>query len=291
MKKWILIVTLYFSFALVKGQYELQFGQLLKTVEFINPGYNAIQTDISGALIYSNQWNGFPGSPSTAGTSLHLPFAGHFGTGVLFIKESLGHRDLQTAALSLDAVVRIAQDAYLTCGVLGGYQLVDYHIEDATTSYLEAVSDIYNYNAPLVGAGLNFFYNKIHVGTSAYYQIAQGETETSNALTMYANLSYWIRLDSDWRLKAAALYKTHGNYAAIAEGGLFLLFKDLVWLGGSYRLNSSVIAMADLKITDFLRLGYSFTMNAGELASFTGNSHEIQLHFTIPNKKWQLFSE
>lgn len=291
MKRLLFIMFMFFSIAAVKGQYELQFGQLIKTIEFINPGYNAVQNEISGTMLYNNQWNGFPGSPTTGAASFHMPFPRkHFGLGALFLTESIGLRDLQTAAVSIDADVRLANEMYMTAGILAGYQLIDYKIEDGNSAYVEAVSDIYNYGAPIAGAGLNLFFQNFHLGGSAYYQFAPGETELMNLLTVYGNISYWIKLSKDWRFKTMGMFKSHGVNSSILEAGAFVLFKDWIWLGGSYRVNASAIVMADLKITNYMRLGYSYMIDAGELANFTGNSHEIQLQFTIPRKSRNLLT-
>lgn len=280
-------VVFLFAFTLVKGQYELQFNQLIKSVEFINPGYNAIQNNPSSTIIYTNQWNGFPGSPTTAVANVHVPLAyRHIGFGALFTNESLGHRDLRTGGLTIDADIRIGADAYITMGVMGGYQIIDYNLENATTAYIEAISDIYNYNSTIVGTGVNLFLERLHLGGSGYYQIAPNSegTELTNQLTIYSNLSYWFMLDEAWRLKISGLYKTRGAYSSIYEAGTFFLFKDIAWLGVSYRWKSAAISMLDVKVTDFIRLGYSYAMGMGPLANFTGSSHEIQLSFTLPSR-------
>ena len=284
-----ILITLIFlcAFTLVKGQYELQFNQLIKSIEFINPGYNAIQKNVSSTIIYTNQWNSFPGSPTTAVANIHVPLnSKHLGFGALFTNESLGHRDLRTGGLTLDADIRIGASSYITLGIMGAYQLIDYNLENATTSYIDQISDIYNYNSTIVGTGVNLFVGNLHVGGSGYYQIAPNETgsELKNQLTLYSNLSYWFTLDMDWRLKFAGLYKTRGNYSSIYEGGTFFLFRDIAWVGASYRWKSAVIAMVDVKLSDFIRIGYSYAMGVGELAKFTGSSHEIQLHLTLPDK-------
>lgn len=105
-----------------------------------------------------------------------------------------------------------------------------------------------------------------------------------NDLTLYGNASYWFRMNDIWRMKLSGLYKSRGNYASIAEGGAFLLLKDIVWFGASYRLNSAAIIMTDIKLSSFLNIGYSYAMGLGKLASFTGSSHEIMIHVSLPRK-------
>lgn len=269
------------------AQYELQFNQLINTIEFVNPGYNAVHEKITGTLVYSNHWNGFPGSPSTTGASFHLPFQkNHIGFGAVFTNEALGHRELRTSGLTVDAAIRVGADAYITSGIFGGLQLVDYNIENATTSYLDELNNIYNTSSTVVGTGFNFFVRNLHVGFSGYYHIQPVETENSflNDLTLYSHVSYWFKLNDNWRLKASGLYKNRGQYASIAEGGAFFLFKDIVWVGASYRWKNAAIVMADVRLSQFFTIGYAYAAGMGQLASFNGSSHEIQLRFKLSGK-------
>jgi type IX secretion system PorP/SprF family membrane protein len=287
MKKILIILTLLYSFTGVKGQYELQFNQLIKSLEFINPGYNAVHGNVTGNLIYSNQWNGFPGSPTTAGASFHFPLKfKHIGFGALFLNEGIGHRELRTGGLTIDTDIRIGSSSYITMGIMGGFQINDYNLENATTSYLETLNDIYNYNSTIVGTGFNLFTGNLHLGFSGYYHITPLEVENDfmTDLTLYSNASYWFRLDDAWRLKLSGLYKSRGNYASIAEAGMSFLLKDIAWLGVSYRLSSAAIISTDVRISSFLRIGYSFAVGMGKLANFTGNSHEIMLHVSLPER-------
>lgn len=269
------------------AQYELQFNQLINTIEFVNPGYNAVHEKITGTLIYSNHWNGFPGSPSTTGASFHLPFQkNHIGIGAVFTNESLGLRELRTSGLSIDAAIRVGADAYITSGIFGGLQLVDYNIENATTSYLDELNNIYNTSSTVVGTGFNFFVRNLYIGISGYYHIQPVETKNSflNDLTIYSHVSYWFKLSENWRLKTSGLYKNRGQYASIAEGGAFFLFKDIVWVGASYRWKNAAIAMADVRLSDYFTIGYAYAAGMGQLANFTGSSHEIQLRFKLSGK-------
>jgi type IX secretion system PorP/SprF family membrane protein len=199
----------------------------------------------------------------------------------------LGHRELRTAGITLDTDIRISSATYITMGIMGGYQMVDYNIEDATTAYIESLNDIYNYNAPVVGTGFNLIFDHLHIGISGYYNLHPFETEVDlfDNFTFYSNASYWFRLDDEWRLKLSGLYKSRGNYASIAEGGVFFLFKDIVWVGTSYRYKTAAIVSADIKFSDYIRMGYSYAMGMGGLANFTGSSHEIQLMLSLPQRK------
>ncbi|HPR62528.1 MAG TPA: type IX secretion system membrane protein PorP/SprF, partial [Prolixibacteraceae bacterium] len=85
----------------------------------------------------------------------------------------------------------------------------------------------------------------------------------------------------DWALKPAMLVKTRGGYNNL-DAGVFALYRDLFWIGASYRTTKAFILFADIKISNAIRLGYSFDNSLLSSSVFRYNSHEIRLEFNIP---------
>jgi len=63
------------------------------------------------------------------------------------------------------------------------------------------------------------------------------------------------------------------------------LFSDLFWIGASYRTEKAVIFLTEFRITEFLRLGYSFDLYLNELQLHNKGSHEFRLGFDINLRK------
>jgi type IX secretion system PorP/SprF family membrane protein len=65
-------------------------------------------------------------------------------------------------------------------------------------------------------------------------------------------------------------------------------YQDKFWLGGSYRhsdLISGYSAMAGMYISSTFNLSYAYEVaTTGRLRSYTGNTHELMLGFTLGNK-------
>ena len=86
------------------------------------------------------------------------------------------------------------------------------------------------------------------------------------------------------------------------EANLMAFYQKRYWLGAAYRVSEkfkgeSVVGMLGLYITDFLRLGYAYDLNVGNIGSYSSGSHEIMLGFRIKpqtrsyNKTPRLFLE
>jgi len=60
------------------------------------------------------------------------------------------------------------------------------------------------------------------------------------------------------------------------------LFGNVFWVGMSYRTAKAITVMTEFKISDRLKLGYSYDMYLNELQPFNYGSHEIRLGYEFP---------
>jgi len=62
-------------------------------------------------------------------------------------------------------------------------------------------------------------------------------------------------------------------------------FRDLVWLGGSYRQDYGLTALAGFKVKDFLTIGYAYEVATSQVEGIPKGSHEFQLSINLGKKK------
>jgi type IX secretion system PorP/SprF family membrane protein len=63
-----------------------------------------------------------------------------------------------------------------------------------------------------------------------------------------------------------------------------LQYRDLVWLGASYRHEDGYAGMVGLNVANTVNIGYSYDYITSSLNNYTKGSHEIIIGFTIGNK-------
>jgi type IX secretion system PorP/SprF family membrane protein len=80
-----------------------------------------------------------------------------------------------------------------------------------------------------------------------------------------------------------------GAPSSIDFNGTFILFKSL-WLGAFYRYGDSVGAIAQVKVSKALKLGYSYDMTSSYLRNYQNGSHEILLSYNIYWGEGDVFS-
>ena len=55
------------------------------------------------------------------------------------------------------------------------------------------------------------------------------------------------------------------------------LFKNVLWLGASYRSTDILVLMLEVNATRYLRIGYAYDYTFSDISIFTSGSHEIML--------------
>jgi len=108
-----------------------------------------------------------------------------------------------------------------------------------------------------------------------------------------------FRVSSDVQFKPSFLLKhVKGNPTNYDVNAMFL-FKERLWLGGSYRSNTrlsdnflqldlkrlnAVAALVEIFATPQLRIGYAYDHNLNVLNNYRNNSHEISLGYYLRPK-------
>jgi type IX secretion system PorP/SprF family membrane protein len=68
------------------------------------------------------------------------------------------------------------------------------------------------------------------------------------------------------------------------EANLKLQYRDLFWVGGSYRYENGYSAMAGLNLKNTVNIGYAYDFTTTALNTVSRGTHEIMLGFLINNK-------
>jgi len=112
----------------------------------------------------------------------------------------------------------------------------------------------------------------------------------------YLTAGVLLKLSEEVQLKPSFLIKqTQGSPTNYDLNAMFL-FKERLWLGGSYRSNTMVFenslqgdllnrnalaAILEIFATPNLRIGYAFDYNLNILSNYGNNSHEISLGYYL----------
>ncbi len=159
-----------------------------------------------------------------------------------------------------------------------------------------AISGEINRVKPDIGVGLWLYSKNYFVGVSAQQIIPQEVVFTDDAAYalkgrlvphMFFTAGYRFLLGENVNAIPSLMVKyingsSETNFQP--EANLKLQYRDLFWLGGSYRYENGYAAMGGLNLKNTVNIGYAYDFTTTALNTVSRGTHEIMVGFLIGNK-------
>ena len=270
------------------GQQEWGYSLNMFNIYDLNSAYAGAYKEINLAGRYRYQWTGIEGAPSSEMISGHFPIFQNVGGGVKLFHESIGARNRFSAKGTVSYKLPL-RTGFLGFAFNGGLiaQNLDQNQLKSKTDLSDILGEEYNNGSAVsVDFSLLWYTNQHFVGLEiqnlnepSFYP---GNFTDFNQVRHYILTgAYAIELNEDLIIRPTALVKSIGFNSFTPEAHLSAFFSKKFWLGMGYRLNGSVLAMAELNINDNIRFGYSYDRGIGDLGVFATSSHEIFFGYRI----------
>lgn len=296
--KIIVYITFQFLlFQLVKADgLPVQFSQMFKSMEFVNPAYSAFESSFTGKMMYRSQWQGMDGAPNVYAVTGYSPLQNFkLGLGASLITVTQGSRVINNAAIVSNIDLQLNDRDYLAFGLQIGLEysffdkskVISYADEDVTLpeyySYIDVIDS--KFVSPTMGLGFLYYNPFFYAGLSSYLMITDDQVDGIDFyLGSYLISGFTQKINYDWRIKETALYKMMYLEKDIWEVGVQALYSDFVWIGTAYRHNESQVFLIDMKLNDELRLGVSYDILLSKLKKFTYGSFELRVEYRVKMK-------
>ncbi len=255
----------------------------------INPAYAGSRDALSMVALGRWQWVGVDGAPNTQSFAIHSN-VGKTGLalGGNFYHEGIGPSSNFAAQLTVAYHLKLKLGK-LSFAARGGVfhsmldrgQLLFNQVIDPTNSGGVTSSTI-----PTFDFGMYWYTKKFYVGGGANNIYAGRLDFDVNAdfvvhqLTQhfYLHGGAAIEVHKDFVLKPSAMMRYVINAPFSFDVNFSVLMYKILWLGVTYRFNSSVAFLLEVNPLDWLRVGYSFDYTYTSTV-FRKGSHEVFLGF------------
>lgn len=304
-----IIIILAFVPLVLFSQQSAQYNHYIFNQLVINPAYAGTKGTINVNGIYSSQWSGLEGSPTTQTISAEGMVLNNIGLGAHLVQDKIGAQTSTGFYGSYSYLLRISKSLRLSMGIATGvsHYSLDGNLllnieEDLDPAIPENMENVTRFDSK---AGIFLFSEKFYAGFSiseltsnvrtSYEQLVAG-----NIRHYFLSAGYVFDISKDIKFKPGFLFKEDFRAPSNIDLNGFILFKNRFWLGATYRSGAAifnskeldkslknkdaVIVMTDLNISDNFRIGYAYTYSLSALSEFPG--HEISLGYTFkPSKK------
>jgi len=255
----------------------------------INPAYAGSRDALSFVSLARFQWVGVDGAPQTQSFAIHSN-VGKTGLalGGNFYHESIGPNSNFAAQLAIAYHLKLKLGKLSFAARAGFYnsnldrsQLNFNQLNDPTQS-----GGISSSTVPTYDFGMYYYSKNFYVGAGAnnIYAGKLNFEALGNNLVQQLTQHYYvhggvaIEVDKNFVLKPSAMMRYVVNAPFTFDVNFSVLMYKIVWLGLTYRFNSSVAFLLEVNPLDWLRVGYSYDYTYTS-SVFKKGTHEIFLGF------------
>jgi type IX secretion system PorP/SprF family membrane protein len=146
---------------------------------------------------------------------------------------------------------------------------------------LDAMAGIYLYSADyFIGVSAQQIVPQKIDFSNKYIRPKEGKTVPH----LFATAGYRFLVGMDFNFIPSVMVKYVQPLPTQVEVNGKLQYRDLAWIGGSYRYKDGFAGMLGLNISNTFNVGYAYDYTTSKLNNFTKGTHEIVVGFLIGNK-------
>ena len=298
--KWVLVLVAMISMS-VQAQQLPQFSQYIFNGLHINPAYAGYKGDGYIQTTYRSQWINFPGAPKplsfTADVSAN---EGRMGLGVTYLKDRIGLTESNLGMLTYSYRIATGDRSMLSLGVSAGISEYAFDPTGMVTVNPDPLlpSSRVAATSPNLNTGLFYHSDNFYAGLSAYNLIGRRALLRQDIAVAFHDFHYYltfggmVRLADDVQLKPSVLIKQVKGSPTSYDLNAMFLFRERLWLGGSFRSNvrvfedqlqedlskrNAVALVMEYFVLPSMRIGYAYDYNLNALNSYRTESHELSV--------------
>lgn len=289
------MLTCYSGFA----QQDAQYTQYMYNTININPAYAGSRGVMSIFGLHRTQWVGLDGAPTTNAFSLNTPINNsNLGIGFSLVNDRIGPTSDNTISADISYTVPMNEDYKLSFGIKASGNIFNLDTDKLTPAQAND-PNLNNFNnefSPNFGAGVYLHSDKLYLGLSVPNFLQDSKYNDNDVAVFQERMNFYFiggyvfDVSPSIKFKPAFLTKMVTGAPLQVDASANFLFFDKLMLGGAYRWDAAVSALAGFQITDGLFIGYSYDMETTRLRRFNSGSHEVFLRFELFNKVSKMVS-
>jgi type IX secretion system PorP/SprF family membrane protein len=303
MRIFLIFAAVLFVVTAGQAQQSAQYTQYIFNGLVINPAYAGSKGITNANVMYRSQWAGLEGAPTTQTLSIDgSAKSDRIGLGFHAINDQLGAQGTLGAYGSTAFRVRLTEKARLSLGFGAGIlqQSVDWSKLNPGDPDPSLPTSRISTIVPDAKAGLFLNTERFYAGLSVANLIPfENDLMPTPARQYFFTSGYVMDLGEHLKFKPSFLIKENLEGPTNVDFNAFILIKEILWLGGSYRrgfnllnkpvtdqpyfLQNAWAGIAELYLNQKFRVGYSYDVSLSALSGFA--SHEISLGYFFLKKQ------
>ena len=273
----------------------------------INPAYAGSHEVLSGMISYRQQWAGFEGAPDDKTFAVHSPVSlngkkDNF-TALGLLGSFQNSTGLKSGEIYLDYAFHIKlPQGKLSLGLQAGVNYIsqNYNITDVRSWMIYGIQNpaftgVERITIPNFGAGVYYYTDRFYIGASVprFFSFPsdtslsdkRGPVFDYNRLNFLATAGWVITFSENFRFKPSCMVRYQPALGLLTDiNASLIMFRDIVWIGASYRTDKTFIAILELQVNSKIKIGYAYDYALGAIKGFSNGSHELLFRYELNYK-------
>lgn len=221
----------------------------------------------------------------------------HHGIGIQIVNDRTGPLNNFSAQLTYAYHIGLSPTTSISAGLGAGFNRISLDANKLNFAVpvdpAVASSGLLRKMKPELSAGLYLYSSSFFAGLSAQQVIPQRIEYAENIVRttngkfvphLFATTGYRFLLNDDFNLIPSLMVKWVNPIPAQVEANLKLQYRDLIWLGASYRHKDGFAGMMGVNVGNIFNVGYAYDYTTSGLNNYSKGTHEILVGFLIGNK-------
>jgi type IX secretion system PorP/SprF family membrane protein len=280
----------------------------------VKAGYRSQWTGLQGAPVTSYITVNAPlGSAFLNGDATEMPAEGaadpmsrqysqyyqaappHHGIGFTLVSDKAGPLTTTNIDATYAYHIGLTSQLNLALGVAAGVARTNLNTSELSleNAFDPAVNDASNAQwSPDLSVGVWAYASNYYLGASVqqilpqtlYFSTNNKYNQSKTVAHYFFTAGYKMYLSDDLTLLPSFLIKVINPVPVTYDLNMKMSFRDVFWVGGSYRKSDSFGILAGFNISSLINVGYSYDITTSALNTVSNGTHEIVLGIMLNNK-------
>jgi type IX secretion system PorP/SprF family membrane protein len=220
----------------------------------------------------------------------------HHGVGFSIVNDVTGLYNRFFANVSYAYHIGLSARTNMSAGFAGGIMKISrdasratYDNNDPTDPAQGTVDDIYKIR-PDLSAGVWIYSADYFFGLSAQQIIPQKVSFVDDTLGfkivphLFGTAGYRFLANDDINILPSIMVKYISSVDPQFDVNVKVQYRDLFWIGGSYRFEAGYAGMLGLNVDNTFNIGYAYDYTSSKLRTVSKGTHEIIIGFLLGNR-------
>ncbi|WP_157961081.1 PorP/SprF family type IX secretion system membrane protein [Lutibacter citreus] len=285
MKKFITLLIILTIGVNSFAQQDPLYTQYYNNFSLINPAYSGSHGLFTGTLNIRSQWAGEAGSPETKTLSLHGPTGKNVGLGLSIVNDKVYVLSETHLYADFSYSIYPSESSTLAFGLKAGGSFLDVDLLKLGIENDNLFSENINVFNPNLGAGAFYYTNRFYLSLSTvnilkskhYDKNSTVVSSASDEMIFYLSSGYIFNLNDNFKLRPSFMLRAVNGSPLSTDISASILWLDKLEFGISHRIDESISGIFQIRLTDNLKVGYTYDAITSDLSNYNNGSHEFSV--------------